>query len=72
MFENLGYENERVGKYNLNDLINMEFSDLNVILLKKYRDNIINLDDENFTKKNNNITKKEVRGIDISEMNIKN
>ncbi len=72
VFENLGYENERIGKYNLNDLINMEFSDLNVILLKKCRDNIINLDDENFTKKNNNITKKEVRSIDISDMNIKN
>ncbi len=72
VFENLGYKNEKIGKYNINDLINMEFSDLNAILLKKYKDNTISLDDNNFIKKNNNITKKEIRNIDISEMDIKN
>ncbi len=72
VFENLGYENEKIGVYNLEDIINLNFSDLNVIFLKKYKDNIINFDDENFIKKNNNITKSEIRSIDISEMNIIN
>lgn len=70
VFENLGYENEKIGIYNLEDIINLNFSDLNVIFLKRYKKNIINFDDENFIKKNNNITKKEIRSIDISEMNI--
>lgn len=70
VFENLGYANEKIGIYNLEDIINLNFSDLNVIFLKRYKKNIINFDDENFIKKNNNITKKEIRSIDISEMNI--
>jgi precorrin-6B C5,15-methyltransferase / cobalt-precorrin-6B C5,C15-methyltransferase len=81
--ENLCGEDERVTESDLGDLVNMEFSPLNVLILVKKDEQVeleparswtIGVPDEEFfqrTPQKGLITKQEVRVISLSKMNIK-
>ncbi len=70
VFENLGYGNQKIKSIEIPDAVNENFLDPNIVYLK--RRNLIrnNYSDDNFIKINNNITKKEIRDISVSEMEI--
>jgi precorrin-6Y C5,15-methyltransferase (decarboxylating) len=73
IFERLGYSDEKIGKYEINELIGKEFNELNLMILTG--DGKIGSalpDDEVFLRKNDNITKKEMREISISELELNN
>ncbi|MER3447708.1 MAG: cobalamin biosynthesis protein CbiE [Candidatus Dadabacteria bacterium] len=81
--ENLGGEDERVTEAELGDLIHMEFSPLNVLILVKKEEEFkveptrswtIGIADEEFfqrTPQKGLITKQEIRVISLSKMNIR-
>lgn len=75
--ENLGGENERCRWFNLEDMIDAEFSALNVVILKKTAENpswSIGIDDEEFIQRKPEkglITKKEIRTLSISALRLK-
>ncbi|MDP9727097.1 bifunctional cobalt-precorrin-7 (C(5))-methyltransferase/cobalt-precorrin-6B (C(15))-methyltransferase [Alicyclobacillus sp. TC] len=74
--EHLGSEQERTGWYSLDDLIQTDFSPLNVVLLK-HRKNAkvpvfkLGMDDESFAQRKPDrglITKREIRVLALSEL----
>ncbi|MGG7619160.1 precorrin-6y C5,15-methyltransferase (decarboxylating) subunit CbiE [Bacillus coreaensis] len=75
--ENLGGEDERVGWYQLQDVRNVEFSPLNVVILKKMNMGpswSIGIDDQEFIQRKPDkglITKKEVRVLSVSALQLK-
>jgi precorrin-6Y C5,15-methyltransferase (decarboxylating) len=73
IFERLGYSDEKIGKYALDEVIGRKFDGLNIMVLKKNGNNNIQLSDDNaFLRKNDNITKREIREISISELELNN
>ena len=73
IFERLGYSDEKIGKYALDEVIGRKFDALNIMVLKKDGNNNTQLPDDNaFLRKNDNITKREIREISISELELKN
>jgi precorrin-6Y C5,15-methyltransferase (decarboxylating) len=73
IFEKLGYEDERIGKYTLEEITAKEFNRLNIMVLKKNSENRHIFPDDNlFLRRNENITKKEVRDISIMELELNN
>lgn len=75
--ENLQGEEEKVGWYELQDMVNQEFSPLNVVILKKVADSpswSLGIDDEEFSQRKPDkglITKKEVRVLSLHALNLK-
>lgn len=75
--ENLGGEDERVGWYQLQDVKEEEFSPLNVVILKKMNMGpswSIGIDDQEFIQRKPDkglITKKEVRVLSVSSLQLK-
>ncbi|MGP7817187.1 precorrin-6y C5,15-methyltransferase (decarboxylating) subunit CbiE [Niallia sp. 01092] len=75
--ENLGGENERCRWFNLEDMKGVEFSPLNVLVLKKNAEGpswSIGIDDEEFIQRKPDkglITKKEIRTLSISALRLK-
>lgn len=75
--ENLQGENERVGWYELQDMVNHEFSPLNVVILKKVADGpswSLGIEDEEFSQRKPDkglITKKEIRVLSLYALNLK-
>ena len=73
ILERLGYEDESISKYKIKELIGKEFNDLNIMILTKDSNGKIPLPDDGLLlRKNNNITKKEIREISISELDLNN
>jgi len=71
IFERLGYMDEKIGKYEIDELTGKEFNELNLMILTGDEKTEIPLpDDEVFLRKNDNITKKEIREISISELEL--
>ena len=74
--ENLGGESERYAWYELEEMENMEFSPLNIVILKKTSDVrtwSFGIDDEEFHQRKPEkglITKKEVRILSLNEMKL--
>ncbi|MFV2050476.1 precorrin-6y C5,15-methyltransferase (decarboxylating) subunit CbiE [Metabacillus litoralis] len=74
--ENLGGEQERCAFYSLEELENMEFSPLNVVILKKtseVKSWTIGIDDEEFHQRKPEkglLTKKEIRTLSLSELKL--
>jgi precorrin-6Y C5,15-methyltransferase (decarboxylating) len=77
--ENLGGENERYGFWTLEDMVNAEFSSLNVVILRRKPDapasrHGFGFEDEEFHQRKPEkglITKKEVRVLSLSELRLK-
>ncbi|USK72593.1 precorrin-6y C5,15-methyltransferase (decarboxylating) subunit CbiE [Peribacillus asahii] len=75
--ENLQGENEKVGWYELEDMVNYEFSPLNVVILKKVADGpswSLGIEDEEFSQRKPDkglITKKEIRVLSLYALNLK-
>lgn len=75
--ENLGGENEKYGWYEIDEMIDNEFSPLNVVILKKMKKSsrwTFGIEDHEFYQRKPEkglITKKEVRVLSISSMCIK-
>jgi precorrin-6Y C5,15-methyltransferase (decarboxylating) len=75
--ENLGGENERYQWYELQEMEDLTFAPLNVVILKKVKSSLewsIGIPDEQFAQRKPDkglITKKEVRVLSLSEMSIK-
>ena len=75
--ENLGGEDERVGWYQLQNVKDVEFSPLNVVILKKMNMGpswSIGIDDQEFIQRKPDkglITKKEVRVLSVSALQLK-
>jgi precorrin-6Y C5,15-methyltransferase (decarboxylating) len=75
--ENLGGENERYQWYELQEMEDLTFSPLNVVILKKVKPSLewsIGIPDEQFAQRKPDkglITKKEVRVLSLSEMSLK-
>jgi precorrin-6Y C5,15-methyltransferase (decarboxylating) len=75
--ENLGGENERCRWFHLEEMVDTEFSPLNVVVLKKIAEGpswSIGIDDEEFIQRKPDkglITKKEIRTLSISAMRLK-
>lgn len=75
--ENLQGENEKVGWYELEEMVDHEFSALNVVILKKVADGpswSLGIDDEEFSQRKPDkglITKKEIRVLSLHAMNLK-
>ena len=75
--ENLQGENEKTGWYELQDMVNYEFSPLNVVILKKVADGpswSLGIDDEEFSQRKPDkglITKKEIRVLSLYALNLK-
>ncbi|MFX3623851.1 MAG: precorrin-6y C5,15-methyltransferase (decarboxylating) subunit CbiE [Ectobacillus sp.] len=75
--ENLGAGHERCRWFNLEDMIDAEFSPLNVVILKKTAEAPswpIGIDDEEFIQRKPDkglITKKEIRTLSISALRLK-
>jgi precorrin-6B C5,15-methyltransferase / cobalt-precorrin-6B C5,C15-methyltransferase len=69
--ENLQGENEKAGWYELEDMVHIEFSPLNVVVLKKVADGPnwpLGIDDEEFSQRKPDkglITKKEIRVLSL-------
>ncbi len=71
VFENMGYSNEKSGSYSIEELKGREFDPLNIMILTAESEYKISMpDDSGFTKRNGNITKKEVRDISLSDLDI--
>lgn len=71
VFENMGYSNEKSGSYSIEELKGREFDPLNIMILTAESEYKISMpDDGEFTKRNGNITKKEVRDISLSDLDI--
>jgi precorrin-6Y C5,15-methyltransferase (decarboxylating) len=72
LFENLGYDSENIGYYSMNQLRNVESGKLNLIILEE-NDHKKSMfpDDHLFSRRNNNITKKEIRELSVSELNLR-
>jgi precorrin-6Y C5,15-methyltransferase (decarboxylating) len=71
VFENMGYSNEKSGSYSIEELKGREFDPLNIMILTAESEYKISMpDDDGFTKRNGNITKKEVRDISLSDLDI--
>ncbi len=71
VFENMGYSNEKSGSYSIEELKGREFDPLNIMILTAESEYKISMpDDGGFTKRNGNITKKEVRDISLSDLDI--
>ncbi|MGG3450261.1 bifunctional cobalt-precorrin-7 (C(5))-methyltransferase/cobalt-precorrin-6B (C(15))-methyltransferase [Domibacillus aminovorans] len=74
--ENLQGENEKVGWYELEEMVNHEFSSLNVVILKKVADGpnwTLGIDDEEFSQRKPDkglITKKEIRVLSLYALNL--
>lgn len=74
--ENLGGGNERYAFYELEEMENVEFSPLNVVILKKTSEGKIwsfGIDDEEFHQRKPEkglLTKKEIRTLSLSEMKL--
>lgn len=74
--ENLGGEHERTGWYQLQDMKKVEFSPLNVVILKKVNSSPtwpIGIDDQEFFQRKPDkglITKKEVRVLSVSALQL--
>lgn len=75
--ENLGGENEKCGWFNLEDMKDLSFSPLNVVILKKTAENpswSIGIEDKEFIQRKPDkglITKKEIRTLSISALRLK-
>ncbi len=75
--ENLQGENEKVGWYELEDMVNHEFSPLNVVILKKTASSpswSLGIEDEEFSQRKPDkglITKKEIRVLSLYALNLK-
>jgi precorrin-6B C5,15-methyltransferase / cobalt-precorrin-6B C5,C15-methyltransferase len=75
--ENLGGENERCRWFHLEDMVDTEFSPLNVVVLKKIAEGpswSIGIDDEEFIQRKPDkglITKKEIRTLSLSAMRLR-
>lgn len=75
--ENLGGDDERVGWYQLQDVKDVEFSPLNVVILKKMNMGpswSVGIDDQEFIQRKPDkglITKKEVRVLSVSALQLK-
>ncbi len=73
VLERLGYNDESVGRYKIKELLGRTFNELNIIILTGDEKIKVSLpDDEIFLRKNNNITKKEIREISLSELELDN
>jgi precorrin-6Y C5,15-methyltransferase (decarboxylating) len=71
VFENLGYKNEKISSLPVNELMNKEFEPLNIMILTSENSNKISMpDDDMFARHNGNITKKEIRNISISDLEL--
>ncbi|SEB13701.1 precorrin-6Y C5,15-methyltransferase (decarboxylating) [Thalassobacillus cyri] len=74
--ENLGGENERYGWFELEDMINKEFSSLNVVILKqiqKVNKQTFGINDSEFFQRKPEkglITKKEIRTLSLSNLRL--
>lgn len=74
--ENLGGDQERLGWYQLEDMRNIEFSPLNVVILKKVKTGPtwpIGIEDHEFIQRKPDkglITKKEVRVLSVSSLQL--
>ncbi len=74
--ENLQGENEKVGWYELEEMVNHEFSSLNVVILKKVADGpnwTLGIDDDEFSQRKPDkglITKKEIRVLSLYALNL--
>lgn len=74
--ENLQGENERTGWYSLEEMAQLTFSSLNVVILKKTGDGpvwSIGIDDEKFSQRKPDkglITKKEIRVLSLSALRL--
>ncbi len=75
--ENLGGMTERCGWYELHEMEDISFSPLNVVILKRVKTSPewpMGIEDEQFSQRKPDkglITKKEVRVLSLSEMNLK-
>ena len=75
--ENLGAENERVGYFELEELVEQEFSPLNVVILQKtapVKGWSIGIDDEEFYQRKPEkglLTKKEIRSLSLMELQLR-
>lgn len=77
--ENLGSQSQRIGRYGLSELLDIEFSPLNVVILIKQKGKnspswSLGIDDDQFAQRKPDkglITKREVRVLSLSEMNLK-
>lgn len=71
IFENLGYENERISSFSINELVDREFEPLNLIILTSENNYKISIpDDDMFVRYKGNITKQEIRNISLSDLEI--
>ncbi|MGM7722937.1 precorrin-6y C5,15-methyltransferase (decarboxylating) subunit CbiE [Metabacillus sp. Hm71] len=74
--ENLGGDNERYAFYELEEMEHLEFSPLNIVILKKITDSktwSFGIDDEEFHQRKPEkglLTKKEIRTLSLSEMKL--
>ncbi|WP_337859935.1 precorrin-6y C5,15-methyltransferase (decarboxylating) subunit CbiE [Ferroplasma sp.] len=73
VFERLGYKDEKINKYDLKEIVEKEFDPLNIMVLIKNGNNTDTFPDDNlFLRKNDNITKREIRDISIMELELNN
>ncbi len=73
VLENLGSKNEKVREINLEEVENLEFSDLNIVIILKDSQNsriTIGLDDNEFEHISGLITKSEIRAIVLSKLSL--
>lgn len=75
--ENLQGENEKTGWYELEEMVGLEFSPLNVVVLKKVADGLswsLGIEDEEFSQRKPDkglITKKEIRVLSLYALQLK-
>ena len=71
IFEDLGYENEKISSSSINELVDREFEPLNLIILTSENNHKISIpDDDVFIRHKGNITKQEIRNISISNLEL--
>jgi len=74
VFENLGYEDQRIRQFEISEVGNQTFSALNFVLLKRMKPPPVKLrigiEDEEYLHERGLITKKEVRAVAIARLGI--
>ena len=71
IFENLGYENEKISSIPIEELVDREFSPLNImVLISENNTKILVPEDNMFARHNGNITKREIRNISLCDLDI--
>ena len=74
VFENLGYRDQRIREFSIDEVEEQSFHPLNFVLLKRIRIPIVPLrlgiDDEKYIHKAGLITKREVRAVALSRLDV--